>query len=86
MRPAVRAGGRAWAHSYQDFRTPITAYRQRGRKRRVLVENVRFLAGYRRSGLVDETPLEHAFARVVDGNRSVSVGLIVRARTPRLRR
>jgi hypothetical protein len=33
----------------------------------VLVENVRFLAGYRRSGVVDETPLEHAFARVVDG-------------------
>jgi hypothetical protein len=33
----------------------------------VLVENVRFLAGYRRPGLVDEAPLEHAFARVVDG-------------------
>jgi hypothetical protein len=28
---------------------------------------VRFLAGYRRPGLVDEAPLEHAFARVVDG-------------------
>ena len=52
----------------------------------MLVENVRFLVGYRRPGLVDEAPLEHAFARVVDGNRSVSVGLIARARTPRLRR
>jgi hypothetical protein len=29
----------------------------------VLVENVRFLAGYRRSRLVDEAPLNHAFAR-----------------------
>jgi len=38
----------------------------------VLVENVRFLAGYRRPGLVDEALLEHAFARVVDGNLSVS--------------
>jgi hypothetical protein len=28
---------------------------------------VRFLAGYRRPGLVDEAPLEHAFARVVMG-------------------
>jgi hypothetical protein len=49
------------------LRTPIGAYRKRGRKRRVLAEKVRFLAGYRRPGLVDEAPLEHAFARVVDG-------------------
>jgi hypothetical protein len=40
------------------LRTPIAAYRQRGRKRRVLVESVRFLAGYRRPGLVDQAPLE----------------------------
>ena len=33
----------------------------------MLVENVRFLAEYRRPGLVDEAPSEHAFARVVDG-------------------
>jgi hypothetical protein len=49
------------------LRTPIGAYRKRGSKRRVLVEKVRFLAGYRRPGLVDEAPLEHAFAQVVDG-------------------
>jgi hypothetical protein len=49
------------------LRTPIGAHRKRGRKRRVVVEKVRFLAGYRRPGLVDEAPLEHAFARVVDG-------------------
>jgi hypothetical protein len=64
------------------LRTPIAAYRQRGRKRRVLVENVRFLVGYRRPVLVDEASLEHAFARAVDENRSVPVGLIVQARTP----
>ena len=51
----------------------------------MLVENVRFLVGYRRPRLVDEAPLGHAFARVVDGNRSMSVGLIARVRTPRLR-
>jgi len=33
----------------------------------VLAENVRVLAGYRRPGLLDEARLEHAFARVVDG-------------------
>jgi hypothetical protein len=33
----------------------------------VVVEKVRFLAGYRHPGLVDEAPLEHAFARVVNG-------------------
>ena len=32
---------------------------------------MRFLAGYGRPGLVDEAPLEYAFARVVDGNLSV---------------
>jgi hypothetical protein len=34
---------------------------------RVLVENVRFLAGYRRRGLVDEAQLENALAEMVDG-------------------
>jgi hypothetical protein len=34
--------------------------------RRVLAGNVRFLAGCRRARLVDEAPLNHAFARVVD--------------------
>jgi hypothetical protein len=33
----------------------------------VLAEDVRLLAGYRRPGLVDEAPLEHAVVRVVDG-------------------
>jgi len=33
----------------------------------VPAENVRFLAGYRRPSLVNEAPLEHAFARVADG-------------------
>ena len=33
----------------------------------MLAENVRFLAGYRRPGLVEEASLEYAFARVVDG-------------------
>jgi hypothetical protein len=47
--------------------TLVGAYRQRGRKRRVLVKNVRFLAGNRRPGLVDEARPEHAFARMVDG-------------------
>jgi hypothetical protein len=34
---------------------------------RALVENVRFLAAYRRPGLLDETQLENALAEVVDG-------------------
>jgi hypothetical protein len=34
---------------------------------RVVVENVRFLAGYRRPGLVDEARLEEMLGRVVDG-------------------
>jgi hypothetical protein len=49
--------------------TLVGAYRQRGRKRRVLVKNVRFLAGNRRPGLVDEARPEHAFA---DGRRGTS--------------
>ena len=39
----------------------------------MLVENVRFLAGYRRSRLVDEAPLNHAFARVVIGGHLIPV-------------
>ena len=38
----------------------------------MLAEDVRLLAGYRRPGLVDEAPLEHAVVRVSTGNRSVS--------------
>lgn len=34
---------------------------------RTFVENVRFLAGYRRPGLVDETQMENALAEVADG-------------------
>jgi hypothetical protein len=33
---------------------PLAAYRRRGGKRQVLVDNVRFLVGYRRPGLAHE--------------------------------
>jgi len=41
----------------------------------VMVENVRFLAGYRRRGVVDEALLERVWSRVVDGD---AIGVLER--------
>ena len=48
-------------------RLRIRLCRAYGLLRRVLAKYVRLLFGYRRPGLVDEAPLEHAVVRVVDG-------------------